>query len=129
MYPDTQPHRLCTIRSYICRNIRSPTRTFAEYPTGCCYEESFNVFTPPMENRVEPGMLIARGTIVGFHDGMRSSSHVVSYIGNNFVLFPISTHVYMRNMSPSSRAFTSFLPTFDPTVTIERCEFQSEKFY
>lgn len=33
-------------------------------------EERFNVFTPPAyaRRRIAPGMLIARGTIVGFYD-------------------------------------------------------------
>lgn len=49
--------------------------------------EDFNVFTPPMRRRIGLGMLIASETIVGFLDGMRFPGQVVSYIGNNSVLF------------------------------------------
>lgn len=122
-YPDT-PYTWI-LRVQIRRNIRSPTRAFAVSIRRdmLLREERFNIFTPPVatRRRVGPGMLIARGTIVGFYDnGMQFPSHVVSYIGNNFVLFQ-PTCTYARSMGLSSRAFTiRFLPTFDPSVTTER---------
>lgn len=122
----------CIIRSHRFAGIYALPRVRLPWVSGgiCCCEERFNVFTPPAaaRRRVGPGMLIARGTIVGFYDdGMQFPGHVVSYIGNNFVLFQ-PTCIYARSMGLSSRAFTiRFLPTFDPSVTIGQCRRTSLK--
>lgn len=129
---DTQTHRLCTMRSHICGNIRSPTRAFAEYPAGCCCEESFNVFTPPVKNRVKPGMLIARGTIVGFHDGMRFSA-ATSYRTSGITSFYFNPRVYAQHEPIFPCFYESFPAHFrfncDRSNDVETSKFKSGLFY
>jgi len=84
-------HRLVRA-TRICGNIPSPTR---KHPMGCCREERFNVFTPPMKRRVGSGMLIARETIVGFYRGMRDSS-ATPYRTSRATLSHFKAYVYAR---------------------------------
>lgn len=86
--------------------------------TGCCREERFNVFTPPIKKRVGPGMLIARETIVGFYYGMRDSLAMPYRTSRDRLCF-ILKRVICATWISSSRAFTNrFLSIFRTTKTM-----------
>lgn len=97
MYSNTHPHRLYVHHALTHMYLETHTQThlqthvrFSTHSSSIRWDvaaRNFNVFTPPIERRVGPGMLIACGTMVGFYDDLRFPSRVVSYIGNNFISF------------------------------------------
>lgn len=115
--PHALAHTYVQTYTHACTNTFANTYTLFhafEYPVGCCCEEHFNVFTPPIKRRVGPGMLIACGTMVGFYDDPRFPSRVISYIGNNFISF-------QPTRIRTTRAVSCVLSAWNTIMTIEQC--------
>lgn len=115
------------IRGYIVYECFSHAYVPQVYPAGRCrVEERFNVFTPPMKRRIGPGMLIARGTIVGFlRPARRGDSPARLYRTSGIISFYFNPRMCMRATwaripllftTRLSRAYVRY-----PAVTIDRC--------